>query len=1281
MMQFCCGSRRGSTISRAAPLPDDKVDLHHSHRSTHGGDDGLVAAGDFDEKGDKSWAHNVGVFFSSVSSSGFSSLRTDKQQTTKATPDPSAAGVDAVPASSLTPLSSPKLLSLPLPRASSPLSRQSSIRSVRSTTFVNGHAANAMTASPPSPPTSAILSRQSTTLMTSLSRQTTISRQASLAKVGSDRHIDLTGRRQTVANIKSAELLSSPRTRASSPVIRMNSGTVAVTVLLPTGHIIRVHAKEVDSVDQLKTRIMSEQPQTLNRLPSEYVIAILADPEQQDDIREQYPRFLVDESIKLLHTIPKERLLAGVSVEIVRWGMGVDEPLHCQGRPIPADVLERLEVRRLIGSTSIFSSARSEEVERFQTVTTALGNNIRSELLGRECYPDLPPPPRPTRRIMELLMKDHLSAHMSEGTCVSNVTDKYSIQLMRINNLSVADSTYFVTMTLYYGTSALTVQKTSSKQNRLEWFENFEFPIEISNVPIAAQMCVTVWNGSDPIYRMQFRISDNNGFLRVGVLHVPMWSISDGEPSHPRLNTMPNVDMQAPILMLEILVPESIQQPIHWPPEISILDSHLEEDRLRRFQSFGFGRRGTLEITDQHEHLFDDWDTGLDETELNEINGTHIGTSVSAETLRETLDLKILRSKGSKFTQTILQIEELLSRDPLCELTDSEKHLLWTNRDILKGYKPALAKFLLAVPWGNAAAVREARELMLHWVPPSAITVLTLLDAQYGDPFVRKYAVFRLAELPDTDFREMIPQLTQALKFEPLNDSLLARLLVYRSLANPIEIGHFFFWCLKAELHIAETNERFSLLLNFFLQFCPQQRRDFCKQILLLDYLTVVGERIKALEKADRKEALRTELSRIVNLLPKSFPLPLDPTFFSDGIDIESCRSMDSKKVPLWIVFKNEDDSEPDLHVIYKIGDDLRQDLLTIQVLRVMDKLWRSQKLDLLLRPYRCLVTGDKQGMLEVVLEAETVASITRGNGGARRSTLSNAMEAFNKEVIDKWLRLHNPDTYRKAPHVPYAVSLPPAPQEWLNRVKDESHTQSKKSASDQPLNHDGVEIEIVKKPVRGKRQSVADATASNVLKLATITPSLTQATGRRMAYDWSSSIQSSPYVQSVDVFVRSCAGYCVASYVLGLGDRHNDNLMIQRNGRFFHIDFGHFLGNFKSKFGIKRERAPFVFTPAFLAVMGDLQSLPYKQFEEMCVQAYNLTRKYSDLFINLFLLMISAGIPELNNPKDLLYMRGSLSTHLTEAEAAQHFKSQITKSLNTKSTQLNDAFHMMARS
>ena len=50
---------------------------------------------------------------------------------------------------------------------------------------------------------------------------------------------------------------------------------------------------------------------------------------------------------------------------------------------------------------------------------------------------------------------------------------------------------------------------------------------------------------------------------------------------------------------------------------------------------------------------------------------------------------------------------------------------------------------------------------------------------------------------------------------------------------------------------------------------------------------------------------------------------------------------------PLWIVFENNDSNAEDVYVIFKNGDDLRQDMLTLQMLRIMDKLWKREGLDL----------------------------------------------------------------------------------------------------------------------------------------------------------------------------------------------------------------------------------------------------------------------------------------------------------------------------------------------
>ena len=125
-----------------------------------------------------------------------------------------------------------------------------------------------------------------------------------------------------------------------------------------------------------------------------------------------------------------------------------------------------------------------------------------------------------------------------------------------------------------------------------------------------------------------------------------------------------------------------------------------------------------------------------------------------------------------------------------------------------------------------------------------------MLDSNFPDEHVRKFAVNALDELADDELEDILLQLTQvggacyhgssvtmatasscdghmtssppqALKFEPRHDSPLARLLLKRALHNK-RIGHFLFWYLKCELHNPLYALRCGVILEAYLKGCGE---------------------------------------------------------------------------------------------------------------------------------------------------------------------------------------------------------------------------------------------------------------------------------------------------------------------------------------------------------------------------------------------------------------------------------------------------------------------------
>uniref|UniRef100_A0A8B9HR82 phosphatidylinositol-4,5-bisphosphate 3-kinase n=1 Tax=Astyanax mexicanus TaxID=7994 RepID=A0A8B9HR82_ASTMX len=806
----------------------------------------------------------------------------------------------------------------------------------------------------------------------------------------------------------------------------------------------------------------------------------------------------------------------------------------------------------------------SEVKSMFERELTSIG----AMLTRKTSNPPLPLPPK--RRGMSQM-------HM----CVWEINSIFKITLVRGIKVNAEETAKVrVRAGLFHGTELLckpAVSSESSGRSEYVWNTSLEFDISVSDMPRMTRLCFAIYAVMDkgkkqkstkntamnkyqtirkagkvhyPIAWVNTMVFDYRGHLKTGDIILHTWS-SFPDELEEMLNPIGTIQTNPyteNATALQISFPEYSQCPVVFPPFDKILEKAAEIAGASDSMSMGRG--------------------------------------------------------GKKFH---IELKEIMERDPLSQLCENEKDLIWTLRyDCRENFPQSLPKLLLSVKWSKHEDMAQLQALLQIWPKLSPRDALELLDFNYPDQYVREYAVgclkymrLELCTSPlftclkhfihpnkgeksvDEELSQYLLQLVQVLRYEPYYDCALTRFLLERAQTNR-KIGHFLFWHLRSEMHMPAVTVQFALILEAYCRGCIPHIEVLKKQVEALSKLKAVNELIKLgtiksknkTKDAQLKEAMMKCLRQTGFIETLSdLHSPLNP-----HILVERCKYMDSKMKPLWIVYHNKLLVGDTLGIIFKNGDDLRQDMLTLQILRLMDLLWKEANLDLRIVPYGCLATGDRTGLIEVVSSADTIANIQKNSSNMA------AAAAFNKDALLNWLKDKNPgDALEKA----------------------------------------------------------------------------------------------------IEEFTLSCAGYCVATYVLGIGDRHSDNIMVRSTGQLFHIDFGHILGNFKSKFGIKRERVPFILTHDFIHVIqqgktGNTEK--FGSFRQYCEDAYLILRKNGNLFITLFALMLTAGLPELTSVKDIQYLKDSLALGKTDEEALKQFRQKFDEALRESwTTKVNWMAHNVA--
>ena len=122
--------------------------------------------------------------------------------------------------------------------------------------------------------------------------------------------------------------------------------------------------------------------------------------------------------------------------------------------------------------------------------------------------------------------------------------------------------------------------------------------------------------------------------------------------------------------------------------------------------------------------------------------------------------------------------------------------------------------------------------------------------------------------------------------------------------------------------------------------------------------------------------------------------------------------------------------------------------------------------------------------------------------------------------------------------------------------------------------------------------------------------------------------------------FIKTCVSSCVLCYVMGVGDRHLENILVTRDGKLLHIDFSYILGDDPKNLKVEMK-----ITQDMVNMLGGSDSKYFKIFKENCTLAYKKIRLRSSLWY-ILLSYLNFSVPSIDSFK---YTESTIKDNIIE--------------------------------